>query len=186
MSVSCSREFQLRACKRSHQSQYKYGHILIPRCFCSCLHVSHKRTASHLHPSSSLSSSSNRSRLFKHLAFFVQRQKTSRVISRRFFLFAALSSFFRVIVVVVVLVVRVVVVAVCAFLSQNAHRHVTICIRECTASSSSCVSCSTSHLILVFHTVRAYCVPLLQNAHWLITVCIQENTARPPPAVSLI
>ena len=34
---------------------------MIPRfLFCSCVHVSHKRTASQLHPSSSLRSSSNR------------------------------------------------------------------------------------------------------------------------------
>ena len=89
------------------------------------------------------------------------------------FLFAAaaLSSLFRVVVVVVVLVVGVVVVVVCvarAPLLQHAHRHVAVCNRECTSSSSSCVSCSTarSHRILVFHVVRACTVLFLQNAHW--------------------
>ena len=62
---------------------------------------------------------------------------------------------------------------------------VAVCTRQCIASSSSCVSCSTnrSHLILVFHAVRACSVPLLQNAHWHITVWV-EKIPRPPPAVS--
>ena len=75
-----------------------------------------------------------------------------------FFVAAAVSSLFRVVVVVVVLVVGVVVVVVCVArvpLLQNAHRRVAVCIRECTASSSSCVSCSTTrgHAIVVLHVV---------------------------------
>ena len=76
------------------------------------------------------------------------------------FLFAAaaLSSFFRVVVVVVVLVVGVVVVVVCVArvpLLQKAHRHVAVCVRENTASSSSCVSCmpTNSHAIVMIHVV---------------------------------
>ena len=55
--------------------------------FCSCLHVSHRRTASHLHPSSSLRSSSKRSPLFKHLAIFCNVRGCLRVVVLLFFLF---------------------------------------------------------------------------------------------------
>ena len=78
---------------------------------------------------------------------------------------------------VVVLVVGVVCIAR-THLLRNAHRHVAVCIRECTASSSSYVSCSTarSHLVLVFRGVRACSMPLLQNAHRHITACVRQDT----------
>ena len=77
---------------------------------------------------------------------------------------AAALSFSRVVVVAVVLVEGVVVVVVCVApvpLLQNAHLHVAACIRECTATSSSCVSCmmTRSHAIIVLH------VFLLVTAH---------------------
>ena len=54
----------------------------------------------------------------------------------------ALPSSSRFAVVVVVLVVEFVVVVICiarATLLQNAYRHITVCVREYTASSSNCV-----------------------------------------------
>ena len=93
------------------------GHILMSRSlFVRVFHVSHRRTASHLHPSSSVRSSSNRSPLFKHLAFFVSRQRVSQGDFPSFLLLLLCLPFFRVAVVVVVLVVRVVVAAVCVLL----------------------------------------------------------------------
>ena len=130
--------------------------------FCSCLHVSHRRSASHLQPSSSLKSSSNRSPLFKHLAFFVSRQ-CLRIIS--------VFSFLLVLLLCLLLPVLslwwscwwwklpslwcALLVRLCCkthigtslyvfFFLQNVHWHITVCVREDTASSSNCVSRMTT------------------------------------------
>ena len=114
---------------------------------CFFFRVSHRRPASHLHPSSSLRSSSNQSPLFKHLAFFyVMSKDISEELSFLFFFFA----------VALVVGTVVVVLRVCRVPRlQNAHWHVTVCIRVCTASSSSCLTCMTtrSHIIVAFHVV---------------------------------
>ena len=87
---------QLCDFERSHQRPYRHickyiffiSTLRFPNHFFSCLQVSHKRTASHLHPSSSLRSSSNRSPLFKHLSFFLYNVKGYlRVMFLPFFLF---------------------------------------------------------------------------------------------------
>ena len=88
-----------------------------------------------------------------------------------FFVAAAVSSLFLVVVVVVVLVVGVVVVEVCVArvpLLQNAHRHVAVCIREHTASSSSCVSCSTTraHAIVV---MLSFLMTAHSLSYWLLS-----------------
>ena len=106
---------------------------------CSCLQVSHKRTTSHLHRSSSSRSSSNRSPPFKHLAFLCVTSKDVSESCLSFFAASALPSF--ICVVVVVLVVEDVVVVVCVArvpLLQNAHWHITVCVREKMRPSSSC------------------------------------------------
>ena len=158
--------FQLRAFERGHQRQFRWPHFDVQIPFVRVFHVSHKRTASHLHPWSSVRSSSNRSTLFKHLAFFVPRQRVSRGDFPSCLLLLLCLPFFRVAVVVVVLVVRVSslrCVLLRVHLLQNAHWHIAVCIRECNASSSSCVSRSTtrSHAIVVFHFV------ILVTAHSL-------------------
>ena len=71
-------------------------------------------------------------------------------------------------------------------LLQNTHWHVTVCIRECTASSSSCVSCMTTrgHTIFAFHIVLFgvvtvfrlcfFCRPLIHlfNYFVLLSYCL--------------
>ena len=91
--------------------------------------------------------------------FFVGCQRTSQSNHPSFFLVG-------VVVAAVVLVVEVVVVVlrVCHRpLLQYAHWHVTVCVREHTASSSSCVlrMTSRSHNIFAFH------IALVVTAHSL-------------------
>ena len=138
-SISRSGVCQLHAFGQSHHRpmhiwpHFESNIFLLSSC-------SDQETASHLHPSSSLRSSSNRSPLFKHLAIFCF---TSKKASKSFSFFLCCCHF-------VSLLVRcgcgrvgsercrccVACFAVC--LLHNAHWPVTICVREKIASSSNC------------------------------------------------
>ena len=169
-----------------------YGHILIPRFF-SCLHVSHRRTPSHSQLSSSSRSSSN---------LFVPRQMTSQGDFPSFLPFCCccLSSIFRVVAVVVVSVVEVVLVLVCVPrvpLLQNAHRHITVWVRENIASSSDCVSSMTthSHDIVVLHVVLVvtahslsyhFCHPLVHFSKICSRIASCSSNFRVPSGLVVI
>ena len=166
---SCSRSCQLSVFERVQLQPHIFGHMLIPRSLFVRLHVWHGRTASHLQPSSFFEKLiESISAIQASCDFCITSKRCLRVISLFSFLFA--------------LVAEVVVVVVCIArepLLQSAHRNVAVCIRERTASSSSCVYCSTtrSHLVLAFRADRACCVTHVQNAHWNITVCAREDAA---------
>ena len=101
---------------------YIWPHFDSQISFCSNLHVSKRRTASHLHPSSYFRSSSNRSPQFKHLALFVH-----------LLLLLHCLPFFRVVEVVVVLVAGVVVAVCrsCASFANCSSAHHRVCSNSC-------------------------------------------------------
>ena len=136
----------------------------------------------HLHPSSSLRSSSNRSPLFKHLAIFCNVRGCLRVVFLLFFLLLLLCLPFP---------------CRCGRgrVGSGSCRRCGVCVC-CSCTSAKCSSarrrmpsrmlrillqpcllldCSSSPHSRIF--VRACCVPLLQNAYWHITVCVREHTA---------
>ena len=149
--------------------------------FLSCLDVSLKRTASHLRPSSSLRSSSNRTPSFKHLAFFCMMSgDISKKLSFSYSFFAAAASplFFCVVVVMVVLIVEVVVVVVClpcasvARCSLARHRMRSrmyrVLLQMCLLYDHSL----SYHLRVVTVLRITFCRPMIHVSNYLLSYCL--------------